>query len=416
MRTAFVIPIVLALAACGPTLPKLPDLDFSPFPPAVRQAIEQAQSEAEFTPGDNIRVMTLAKVLHAHGLLDAATVYYRYARKLSPDDATCLHLLGMALSERGNYPDALEALNAALARRPDHKATKFALAAALLASGGTVEASALYRALGDHPVAHFGLGQTLRGAAQIEEFRKALALEPRYGASWKAIAEALRVKGENEKADEASRGYDRYHDFTPSTGDAELAAVGELDQRPAGLRQRAQRAESESRLLDAAKLYEQAVNHDPNDDAVIAKWIATLVRLKDQDAATKAYQAGILRKPESPSLAAVYGLLLNATHRRAEAGLYFEKAVAADPRQAEAWFELGLNAAAEGADQRALDCFGKALLADPAHRQARYQAALVLTKNRKGDLAREQLELAAQGPDDEWTGKARLALAGLPKR
>jgi len=107
--------------------------------------------------------------------------------------------------------------------------------------------------------------------------------------------------------------------------------------------------------------------------------------------------------------------VLSATQRRAEAQPFFEKAAAADPNQAEAWFELGLIAAADGAAQKALDHFGRALHADPAHRAARYQAGLILAKNRRAAQAREQFELATEGPEDDLTSLARRALAELPK-
>lgn len=413
MRTALLLALALALAACGPTLPKLPEIDFTPLSPAVRQAVEQAHSDAEFTPGDSLRAAQLAKVLHAHGLLDAAIVYYQHARKLDPDNATHMHLLGVAHFERGNHPAAIEALNAALTRNAGAPPTKFVLAQTLLASGATVEAGALFRALGDHPVARLGLGQTLQGAEQIEEFRKALALEPRYGAAWKALADAHRTRGNTEKAAEADRAYARYRNFTPSTGDAQMAAVREMNVNASGLLARAHRAESEMRLLDATKLLEQVIAADLNDDASTANLVSIYLRLKDHAAAEKTCGNGLLRKPESAALTAARGLVLVATQRRAEAKPLFEKAVAADANQAEAWFQLGLFAASDGAAQQALDHFGRCLYSDPAHRAARYHAAMILAKNRKPDLAREQLELAVQGPEDELTPKARQALAEL---
>jgi tetratricopeptide (TPR) repeat protein len=415
VRTTFVFVLCLGLAACGPTLPKLPDIDFSPFPPAVRQAIEKAHSDAEFTPGDAIRAAELAKGLHAHNFYDAAAVYYKHARQLDPSNATYAHLHGVSLSERGNYPDALEAFSAALARKSDAPATRFAMAAAQLAAGGTVEAGATYRALGDHPVAHLGLGRTLQGNAQVDEFKRALALEPRYGAAWKALADAYRAKGETEKAAEADRAYARYRSFEPSTGDVELMAVRELNLSPAGLRARAERAENESRLLDATKLLEQVVTNEPNNDAPAAQLIRIYVRLKDHAAAAKVYDQARLRNPESAALATANGLLLIATQRAADAKPFLEKAIALDPSQADAWFQLGLAADAEGAAQRALDCFGRTLDADPAHRAARYHAAIILLKYKREAQAREQLERALQGPEDELTARVRQTIALLPK-
>jgi tetratricopeptide (TPR) repeat protein len=411
MRNAWIVLLLLMLAGCGAKLPKLPEIDFSPFPPAVRQAVEKAHSDAEFTPGDAQRTGDLARVLHGHGFYDAAIIYYRHARELAPDNATYAHLLGVALASRGKHPEATEAFNKSLALRgADAPPTKFALAASLLANGSPVEAAALYRSLGDHPVARYGLSRTLKGAAQLDELQAAVAWEPRYGDAWKALAEAYRVKGDTEKAAEADRAYQRYLGQEPSTGDGELTQVHELNQTPAGLSERARRAEAESRLLDAAKLYQQMAANDPADDTAWAKLTAVYIRLKDHAAAAKAHEEGRQRKPESPALASVYGLLLSNTQRRAEAKPYFEKAVAADANQAEAWYQLGLFAETEGASQKALDCWARAVFADPAHREARYQAALVLTKYKKTAEAREQLELLAKGPEDELTNRARQSL------
>ena len=404
---------LLLLSACGPALPKLPDIDFSRTQPAVREAVERAYGEAELASGDATKAAAVGQTLHGHGLLDQAVIFYQHARKLDPRNFAYAHLLGAALAERGTYADALESLNAALALKGDARSTKFILASALLASGGTVQAGETYRALGDNPAAHLGLGRTLQGQAAIDEYLKALAQEPRYGAAWKALADAYRTLGQTEQADEAERAYARHRLVQPLIEDPELAFVRELNVSTAGLLSRAREAMARARLNDAARLYEQVTVSEPDNEEAWASLIGVNVRLKDFAGAERAYENARQRKGESNANAVYqYGLVLAGTKRPTEAKAMFEKAIALDPNHADALFEVGVLHEAGGAPDQALECYGRTLYLDPANRMARFYAGRILASQRRPDAALTQLQRALASPVDDVTPLVRQQLAG----
>ena len=403
----------LALSSCGPALPKLPEIDFTRFPPVVRESIERAYTDAELVPGDALKAAAVAKVLHAHGLLDQAVPFYQHARKLEPASFAHPHLLGAALLERGKYADALEALNGALANKGDAQATKFLLGETLLASGSTVQAGETYRTLGDHPVAHWGLGRTLLGQAAINEFVKALALAPRYGAAWKALADAYRALGQKDNAEEADRAYGQHRLEQPAVDDPELAAVRDLNVSTPGLLSRARQAVAQARLLDAARLYEQALAADPESDTIAASLMGIQVQLKDFQAAEKTYDEAQRRKRESSELAYQNGRLMAGTKRMAEARTQLDKALRLDANHGEAWFELGRLNETEGALEKALDCYGRGLFLDPANTRERFYAGRILAGQKRPDAAVRQLVRALAAPVDDETSAARQTLAGV---
>ena len=411
-QSAYLLIPLLALSACGPTLPKLPEIDFARFQPAVREAIEKAHGDAELTPGDAIRTAELAKALHAHSQLDAAAIYYEHARKLDPANFSYHYLLGAALLERGEYARALEALNAALARKADFAPAKYALAEALIASGSLVQAREILQTLGDQPQAHYGLARTLKGPAALAEYEKAVAQEPRYGAAWKGIADLAQEAGDQARADEANRAYARHRLTKPRLDDPEMAAVEKRNVSGVGLMLRARDAEAASNLLEAAQLYEQAVAGDATLVSAWANLIAVQVRLKDFQGAEKTWENAKRQNAESSELLYNYGVLLASTKRRTEARAQFARAVELDPAQANGWYNAGVLDEEDGQLESAVAQFRKAVFADPAHRPARYHLGNVLLRQRKPDEALTHLQMAARGADDDLSPLIYLALSG----
>ena len=129
----------------------------------------------------------------------------------SPDDPVLLYNLGMAYSDQGVMPRAVDLLSRLADVEPDHINGRVALGVALLRMGRTDEGvDALESVTAQAPNnlwAHrnFGAGlmQSKRYGEAVDHFRRAIEIDPRDQGSWYGYAQALEASGQTEEADEA---------------------------------------------------------------------------------------------------------------------------------------------------------------------------------------------------------------------
>ena len=182
------------LSSCSRPLPGFPQLDLGRLQPEVRKAIEQQADRAKSNPKDPEQSLRLGMILHAHDQFQAAQQCYARAHSLDPKRFETLYYWGHALASTGDYRNSAERLRQAVAIRPGSIPARLKLAEVLRESADTSGSAQLYRQIlneaPDDATAHYGLGRALDGADAIAEFRKALALFPRYGAAQFALRSA----------------------------------------------------------------------------------------------------------------------------------------------------------------------------------------------------------------------------------
>ncbi|MGD8828243.1 MAG: tetratricopeptide repeat protein, partial [Gammaproteobacteria bacterium] len=154
-----------------------------------------------------------AVALHKAGQVAAAESAYRDILAEAPRHPDALNLLGMLLSGRGEYPEALALLRESLRVRPAHPGTSHNLANALQAAGdlsGAIDQHRqTLRMAPDHPGALYSLGhallQTGDSGAAVEVLRRSVAVSPGHAAPHVALGAALSESGDAVSAVEAYR-------------------------------------------------------------------------------------------------------------------------------------------------------------------------------------------------------------------
>jgi len=182
--------------------------------PAVARAIEQARDQARQEPTKPDLWGRLGGTNHAHGLLDEAVSAYRRAAALTDESFVWNYLAAVALDEMGQGSGAaLEQFAHAAEQRQDYVPLWIRWGQALSRRGRYAEArDALEKALKldpEHALAQRTLGQTLLGLDDLEgalaALRSAVALEPRDRSVHVALARAYSRLGVHGEAESASR-------------------------------------------------------------------------------------------------------------------------------------------------------------------------------------------------------------------
>jgi tetratricopeptide (TPR) repeat protein len=162
---------------------------------------------------------------HQAGRLDEAEGVYRRVLAGAPEQADCLHLLGMVAYQRGDLEGAGDLIGRAIAAKGDAAAYHSNLGNVLQAQGRLDKAAACYRrALELRPElaeAQLNLGHVLKALGEVNAslgcYRRALALRPEMAEAAVAEATALLLKGEFAAG---WRGFERRW----QTGDYDTAA------------------------------------------------------------------------------------------------------------------------------------------------------------------------------------------------
>ena len=146
----------------------------------------------------------LGSFLSARGQLNEATVDFRKALELWPDQSKDHNNLGKALVQKGRIAEAMDHFQTALRISPNDPDAESNIGAALLQQGDAEEAiSYLRQAVKKFPrlaQARINLGNALLQSAQteaaIEEYRKTLELPFDHAETHYSIASAYRQKGD----------------------------------------------------------------------------------------------------------------------------------------------------------------------------------------------------------------------------
>jgi type IV pilus biogenesis/stability protein PilW len=411
--------LFLLLCGCGHTVPPLPNVDASRFQGDVAKAIEQAMAEVKANPRSPESTLAVCMVLHAHEQYQAAGQCYARAYALDPNRFDTLYCWGHALAADGAYNAAAAHLKQALVIRPESLPAQLKLAEVLTDAGDTAESIELYRSIlakaPGEPRAHFGLGRALGGDAAMAEFRKSLELFPRYGAAQFALAAAYRRKGDEAKAQEILRDYERDKLLLPPLNDPEMAAVRSLNASATGLMQRAASEALEGRLEEAASLYERAISADPKLTRAYTDLISLYGRLKRDTEAKQSYRKAITLDPNETDAYYNFGVFCFERGRMAEAKETFEHAVQLQPRHAEALNNLGVIYEQQGRWDQAAALYRQALDANASYPLAHFHLGRIYANQKKYAQAVSEFERSLD-PKTESTPAYLYALAATHAR
>jgi superkiller protein 3 len=385
-RIVFLAASTLVLSGCR-TVPPLPIVDSSRFQNDVAKAIGNAMAEAKANPSDTNKILAACRVLHAHEQYRAAGQCYARAYALDSKRFDTVYCWGHALASDGSYAESAAHLRQALAIRPDSLPARLKLAEVLNESGDTAAAVEHYRRIlstePNEPRAHYGLGRTLDGGAAVEEFRKSLDQFPRYGAAQFALAAVYRRKGNEAKAQDILRDYERDKLLLPPLEDAEMAAVRSLNVSPTGLIERAAAVAAEGHLEEAASLDERAVSGDPKLTRAYTDLISLYARLRRDSQAVEAYRKAIALDSSEADAYYNYGVFCFERGNTKEAKAVFDRAVELQPRHAEALNNLGAILEEQGEWDQAASLYRRAIDANPAYPLAHFHLGRIYVNERK---------------------------------
>ena len=196
-RSPLLVTALLALAACRPAEPPLPE----PLRPAIREA-------ADACTGDARACERLAMLYHGNELIDLAAQAYELALARGVTGGKSAYLLGLIHRERGASQGAVRWLSEAVARDPGYAPARYQLGMSLLEAGEIEPAIAtLEQAVGlatDDADVHAALGRALRQAGRLERaqaaLERALALAPDHGDAHQLLGLTLQAAGRPEEA------------------------------------------------------------------------------------------------------------------------------------------------------------------------------------------------------------------------
>jgi protein O-GlcNAc transferase len=149
---------------------------------------------------------------HQRGDVAFAEAAYREVLREIPRCFDALHLLGIALIDRGAADEGVEVMGRALAVDPSHAGAHYGLARALAAKGDQASAlESVNRAIRIQPNladAWFLRGNLLQQAGQfeqsVESYERAVALQPNFPEAFNNLAAALRALRKTQRAIECA--------------------------------------------------------------------------------------------------------------------------------------------------------------------------------------------------------------------
>lgn len=418
------------LAACAPGSDQPPAPPAIPHPEVVhlepslageirarRAALDALLASAEATAVERAgAVGDLGRLYQAHRLLEPARACYREAHALDPESFAWAYYLGVLEAGAGNSDAAAAAFRHAVGLRPDDAPTLIRLADVELEQNRIEEAEALYvRAAQaeDSAAAAYGMGRVAeaRGAytGAIEQFRRALTLQPAASVIHYRVGQAYRELGQLDRAEDAlaRSGTNRVAMVDPLMHELTALAIGASPHLARG-----NAAAREGRLAEAEAAYRQAVASDAENPRAHQSLATVLLRRGNADAALEHFAAAVRLEPENARAHSDLGVLLGETGQNERALEHLRQAVELEPGLAPALVSLGNVQTRMGRLDQAEATYRRALESDIGSGDARLGLGAVLAQAGAFEQAvvelREALRLA---PERDRTPRIHFGLA-----
>jgi tetratricopeptide (TPR) repeat protein len=311
---------------------------------------------AELEPDNAECVHLLGIVAHESGKLAEAIGYLRRAVALAPQQPLYRANLGEMHRLAGRFDDAVAEGRKAIELQPAYPGALSNLGIALFDLGRFEEAlQCLDRALAlqdNFAMAHSNRGNALQRLKRFGEaegaYRRSLELEPRYAAAWNNLGACLR---ELKRFDEAEAAYRQALTLKPV--DPEI-----LDNLALALK-------DQDRFDEAADAFRAALAIDARSDKICVHYGAMLIdRRRIEEGAALAERAHALN-PKNYDAVNLLGRVWFDREQPEQALGFFQRALALKPDLADAYNNIG-NALKElGRLDEALTAYRKALEIDP---------------------------------------------------
>ena len=204
--------------AAPPAEAEIPHPDLTELEPPLAREIEARRVDLdallvdqEASAADQAQALgNLGRLYQAHRLLEAALVCYERAHALAPDSFDWAYYLGVLAAGSGDVEAAATAFRHALELRGDDGPALIRLADLELEQGRVGEAELLYvraAVVDDSAAVAYGLGRVAEERGEytqaIEQFQRALTLQPGASVVHYNLGQAYRELGELDRAEEA---------------------------------------------------------------------------------------------------------------------------------------------------------------------------------------------------------------------
>jgi tetratricopeptide (TPR) repeat protein len=397
-----------AVAPAQSAPPPLPTLVLDSYPAAAKDAIARAYRDAAAHDQDATRAGALGRVLQAWEQWDAAHQAYARAQALAPRAFEWPYLDALVFQRLARPADATVQLRAALSVTPDYLPARVKLAESLLDAGDLEGSQRLFSSLTDPdgaPAAAFGLGRIAaaqgRHEAAIEQFQRATALFPEFGAAHYALALSYRALGRRDEARAALERHALFGARWPAVADPVLAAVTTLRDDPGALLQRAVKLADAGDVVAAIAAHVAALAIDPSLAQAHANLIALYGRQRDFAKADEHYRALVALGVNVADAHYDYGVLLGLQERWADAADAYKRALALNPLHAEAHNNLGQILERSRQFDAAVIEYRSALETQPTLRLARFNLGRMLIALGRPDEAVSELKGLTEPRDAE---------------
>jgi Tfp pilus assembly protein PilF len=297
----------------------------------------------------------------------------------------------------------------AVERDPSSVPARLQLADALFENNDIERSARLYAEMTAvpqaEPHARYGLGRTLaardKHADAIVEFRRAVALYPRFAAAWYALGLSLRRQNDAPGAAEALARAAEYGAEWPAVDDPLLARVRSLREDGRAHLDRGIALDRQGDLAGAVREHEAAVAASPDLIQAHLNLIVLYGRLGDLEKARAHYEAVVASGTSLAEAHYNFGVLLLRTQKVEDAEAAFRRAIAANPLHAGALVNLGQIAEQRHDIPAAADDYRRAVDAEPANRTARFNLGRMQLALSRYDDAAETFERLAEQPSPE---------------
>ncbi len=422
----------LSVAGCSGESPlqllPLPEPNLEGLESTAKTRLDSQRSEVERLQGEMNRGPALAqamgdlgKLYHAHELLDSATVCYRNAATIAPQEPSWPYLLGHVNRASGHLEEASNAFRRTLELEPSHVPARIQNADVLKDLGQGPEARRMLQAaLAQDPstaLAHYRLGQLNLEEGKAEEairhLQEALRLQPAANIVYSSLATAVQAAGDSPQAETALA---RRGDTLVSLADSAMIEVQSLAVGPRADLERGSRAFAARRFSQAEAAFRRAVEAEPGNAVGHLNLGSALVQLGRGEEGMAEFQEALRLDPANPRAHFNLGTVLLASGREEESIATFRRALDLDPAYTSARLNLANALLKNQHSPEALEQFRRILLGQPGNASAHLGQAIALTLSRRDREAFESLEasLGFLPGDPSLTNALARLLAASP--
>lgn len=380
------------------TLPALPILsreELATYETTFRDSIQQAYRRLESNPDDAQANGHLGMIFEAYEQYELASTCYQRAGLLDARSFQWAYYLARIQSALGNDAQAAAAWGKAVALKPGYLPALLKLADSLLGRGEWEESRTIYERVLEQdpqsPLGYYGMGRVQAATGELPEavksFQKAFQLSPAFGAAHYALAMAYRDLGDQSRSSRQLQLFQRNPEARPPLDEPSRQAVDDLKPKARSHFTRGVWLKKNGRLLQAAEVFEQALQIEPSAAAVHAALLSTYLDLGRLTDAEPHYRAAVKLDGGLYEAHHNWGVLLTLEGKPEEAAEVFRQALSINPFYAESHANLAFILSDQGRRPEALTHFRLALENKPNLRFAHFGLGKILQEEGKHEEA-----------------------------